>query len=90
MFLLPAIDAAFKNHSTGKVGQDEAEDWFFLATLCGLRDLSSPTRDQARAPYIESTESQPLRCQASSLRTFNLGCGTLEDCMTSLAQASQL
>ena len=31
--------------------------FFFLAAPCGLRDLSSPTRDQTHAPYSGSTES---------------------------------
>ena len=29
--------------------------FFFLATLCGMRDPSSPTRDQTRAPAVESS-----------------------------------
>ena len=31
----------------------------------GMWDLSSPTRDQTRAPCIVSTESYPLDCQGS-------------------------
>ena len=36
---------------------------FFLAAPRGMQDLSSPTRDQTRAPCSESVESQPLDCQ---------------------------
>ena len=31
--------------------------YLFLATLCGMRDLSSPTRDPTRAPCSGSVES---------------------------------
>ena len=40
---------------------------FFLATLCGVWDLSSPTRGQTYAPCSGSLESQPLDHQGSPL-----------------------
>ena len=36
---------------------------FFLAAPCGLRDLSSPTRDRTCTLGNESAESYPLDCQ---------------------------
>ena len=38
---------------------------FFLAVPHGLRDLSSPTKDQTQAPCSGSMESQPLDHQGS-------------------------
>ena len=37
-------------------------------TLCGLQDLSSPTRDRTHAPCSGSTESYPLDHQGSPVR----------------------
>ena len=39
--------------------------FIFLATPCGMWDLSSPTRDWAGTPCIRSTDSYPLDCQES-------------------------
>ena len=45
---------------------------YFLATLRGVWDLSSPTRDRICTHCIGSTESQPLDCQGSPrLKGFN-------------------
>ena len=45
--------------------------FFFLAMLCGMWDLSSPTRDRTLVPCNGSMESQPLDFQGSqSLEHF--------------------
>ena len=38
---------------------------FFGYTVCGMQDLSSPTRDQTHAPCSGSAESQVLDHQKS-------------------------
>ena len=43
---------------------------YFLAVPRGMQDLSSPTRDQTRAPCIGSTESEPLDYQGSHENTL--------------------
>ena len=40
-------------------------DTYILAALCVMWDLSFPTRSWIHAPYIGSTESQPLDSQGS-------------------------
>ena len=38
---------------------------YFLATLCGMHDPSSPARNQTLTPHSGSVESQSLDCQRS-------------------------
>ena len=46
----------------------------YLATLCGLRDLSPLTRDWPRAPCSGSAEFSPLNCQEILPTDFILTC----------------
>ena len=59
------------------------EAGYFFSSVCGLQDLSSPTRDQTSALCTGSTESQPLDPQESpKRRNLNSGMSVLEDFVT--------
>ena len=47
---------------------------FFLATLCGMRDLSSPTRDRSHAPLGGWKQGVLLDCQGSPCHAFSWLC----------------
>ena len=51
----------------------------FLASLCGMQDLSSPTRGGTHAFCRGSAGSEPLNCQASPLVSLLKGLNVLAD-----------
>ena len=51
----------------------------FLASLCGMQDLSSPTRGGTHAFCRGSAGSEPLNCQASLLVSLLKGLNVLAD-----------
>ena len=70
--MMSGSDHEDKSHTLSLAEQEDrrSQDPFFfflkcLASPCGTWDLSSPTRDQTRALYIGSVESQPLNRQGS-------------------------